>query len=249
MRRAILAAMLAAGLAACGQKEPEVIVDPAPPSNSGDGGDVLAPPSTLGAPNAPAGATNAPSDGAAAPGAVPATSAAGGAPRRKPGLWQLTASNGQTSATSTLCVSDASEARFDVFDTRRLLPAPTRPGGDGPGPAGPRPGGQGQRRGFGGACPAKVSKEGAGWRSTSRCTREMGDASMTISTNSAVTGDLDTQYTLKASRTVSGAPMEQMNRTTDVTVTGAYKGSCPSGQKGGDLTVGGRTSSVLGSGD
>jgi hypothetical protein len=39
-----------------------------------------------------------------------------------------------------------------------------------------------------------------------------------------------------------------MNRATTVTVNATYKGACPSGQKGGDLTVDGRTTNLMAGG-
>jgi len=269
MRRSLVIAVLAAAtVSACGQKQPEVIIDPAPPSNNGgDAGGALA----AGGPGAAGGAGGA-TGGAAArtpPTAEEVKAAASdpNRPHRKAGLWQLTASNGEDSATSTLCVDDTSEARVNAFETRRLLPFGGRPGGGGPGgggaraggpgggEGGARPGGEGgggrpggfQGGGGGGTpCPPpKISKAGAGWSSTSTCKREFGDASMTIVTKDSLSGDLQTKYSLKATRTVSGAPRPEMNRTTVTTVNGVYKGACPSGQKGGDLTSNGATTNLM----
>jgi hypothetical protein len=53
---------------------------------------------------------------------------------------------------------------------------------------------------------------------------------------------------LKSTRTVSGAPRPEMNRSTTTTVEAAYKGACPAGQKGGDLTADGRTVNLLAGG-
>jgi hypothetical protein len=282
MRRTLVIALLgAACLTACGQKQPEVIIDPAPPSNAGadaGGGDFRG-----GAGTQTAQAGNATAGAAATP-AVPPTEAEVKAaaadpnkPHRKAGLWQLTASNGEANATSTLCVTDASEVRVNAFETRRLLPFGGRPGGGGGGGGG-RPGGGeggGQRAGGGGApggggggggfagpggggggrpgggggspCPPlKISKAGAGWKGSSVCKREFGEgASMTITQSDSLIGDLQSKYTLKATRTISGAPREEMNRATTTTVNATYKGACPSGQKGGDLTINGETSNLM----
>lgn len=239
MRRALTFALTAAALlTGCGDKQPQVIVDPPPPSASAGEGDVIPPAPQAGA----AAAVNATSTSAAA---MPAASAAakggeeGQGPRRKAGLWQLTASNGQQSNTATLCVSNASETRVSAFDTRMLLAPPARPGGAGPRPegAGPRPGG------FGGGAPCapRITKQGAGWKGAATCTRQIGEAEMQITLYENLTGDLSSRYSLKSTRTVSGAPAPQMNRTTTLTVEGTWKGPCPAGQSGGDLTTGGRT--------
>lgn len=269
MRRSLVIALLAAAaVSACGQKQPEVIIDPAPPSNNGGGEGALA----------VGGATNGARGGAAQPAAAPTAEEVKAAasdpnrPHRKAGLWQLTASNGEASATSTLCVDDASEVRVNAFETRRLLPFGGRGGPGGPGGGGQRAGGgapggapgggeggggrpggfQGGGGGGGGVqtpCPPpKIAKAGAGWTSSSTCKRELGDASMTIVTKDSLTGDLQARYSLKATRTVSGAPRPEMNRATTTTVNGVYKGACPAGQKGGDLTIDGQTSNLMAGG-
>src|SRR4051812_2551386 len=109
MRRGLVIALLAAAsLSGCGQKQPEVIIDPAPPSNNA-GGDAGA-----GEGFGRGGATNAVAGASATPAAPPtqaevkAAAADPNRPHRKAGLWQLAASNGEESATSTLCVDDAS---------------------------------------------------------------------------------------------------------------------------------------------
>lgn len=243
MRRVVFAGVVAAlGLSGCGEKQPEVIIDPAPPSNSGPADLDMPIPQPPGATNtaAPTGPAAA-NPGAATPAA--ATSAASGAgPRRKPGLWRLTAV-GETTTNATLCVTEASEATVNAFDTRMLTPRPGGGGQGGPRPegagaGGPRPGGGG---GGGAQCPPRITKTAAGWQGSATCTREMGEASMQISVSETLSGDLQSKYTLKSRRTISGAPMPQMNRTIDLTVEGAYAGACPAGQTGGDLTIGGRT--------
>jgi hypothetical protein len=158
MRKAFIAILMCAGaLAACGDKQDNVIVQEAPPSDMG-GGDV-------GPAAAPTDTAQAPAAGDAA---TPAADVAppAGKPVRKAGLWQIT-SNGTS---STLCVSNATEAsqRGNVFATLGGGgfggrggpggPGGQRPGG-GAGPRGDGPGGQGgpdggprggDGRGFGG---------------------------------------------------------------------------------------------------
>lgn len=243
MRRAFVFALSAAALlAGCGDRQPQVIVDPPPPSASAGEGDVVPPAPQPGA-AAVVNASAAPAaPGPASPPAAAAKGDAAQGPRRKAGLWRLTASNGEQSNTATLCVTDASEARLNAFDTRMLLAPQARPGGGGPRPgggegAGPRPGGFGA----GAPCAPRISKQGAGWKGAATCTRQIGDGEMQISLDETLTGDLSSRYSLKSSRTISGAPAPQMNRTTTLTVEGTWKGPCPAGQSGGDLTTGGRT--------
>jgi hypothetical protein len=265
MRRTLVIALLAAAsLSACGQKQPEVIIDPAPPSNAGpaepgEGGPQLAQGGRGSATNSPV---------AAPPTAAEVKAAASdpNRPHRKAGLWQLAASNGEDNSSATLCVTDVSEARVDAFDTRRLFAGGgrgpggggggqrqggeggARPGGGGgfAGPPGGGGGGGGQRGGA--PCPLKVSKDGAGWKASSTCKREFGENSMTIATSGTLTGDLASKYSVRLRRSVTGAPREEMNRTTTTTVNATYKGACPAGQKGGDLTVGGDTINLLAGG-
>jgi len=235
MRKAFIAVLMCAGaLAACGDKQDNVIVQEAPPSDMGGGPDVAAPTDTAQAP-------------AVADAATPAADVAppAGKPVRKAGLWQIT-STGQGGGTSTLCVSNATEAsqRGNVFATLGGGgrggpggPGGQRPGGGGEGrgpgagPGGPGGGGQRAGGGFGGANPAcapKVAKTGDGWTSTSSCTIERGETSIKTSSKLTLTGDLATSYTIKGSRTTPGG-------TNAVSVTGTYKGACPAGMNPGDL--------------
>src|SRR3954467_13469669 len=105
--RLVIALLAAASLSGCGQKQPEVIIDPAPPSNNagGDtGGEGFG---RGGAANAPGGAT-AQSVAPPTQAEVKAAAADPNRPHRKAGLWQLAVSNGEESSTATLCVDDAS---------------------------------------------------------------------------------------------------------------------------------------------
>lgn len=126
MRKAFIAVLMCAGaLVACNKKNDNVIVQDAPPSDAG-GAEVNAP--------APTETAQAPAaDEAATPAAEVA--APTGKPVRKAGLWQIT-STGQGGGTTTLCVSNATEAsqRGNVFATLG--------GGGRGGPGGQRPGGQ-----------------------------------------------------------------------------------------------------------
>lgn len=194
----------------------------------------------------------APAGGAGPADAAAPAQARTGKPVRKAGLWQIT--YGQS--TGLLCVSNATEAspRADVFAalrSRRGVGSPgARPGGPGgPGvPGGDRargPGGErgpgagqgGERRGPGGgfggggfgspACPPTITKTDTGWTSTSSCTRSMGDRTFKLATSLTLTGDLQTRYVVKGTRSA-------MDVTAPVSITGLYKGACPAGMNPGD---------------
>jgi hypothetical protein len=279
MRRVLVIGLLAAvSLSACSEKKPAVIVDAPPPDSSPAAGPnegaVTARAATASASvTAPGTATSVAAQ--AAPVAdVPAGPKDPSKPYRKAGLWQLTASNGDRTADETLCVSDASEARFTVFDSRLGggggggggrpggggfggPGGPGGPGARGPGgpgvPGGPGAPGAGARQGGGrpggaggaDACRPKVSKAGSGWKSSTSCTREFGDTVLKISGSATVTGDLNSKYTMKSTRTTAGSSDPTRNRSVTTTVSGVFKGPCPAGQKGGDLTTDGTTVNVM----
>jgi hypothetical protein len=251
MRKAFIAVLMCAGaLAACGDKQDNVIVQEAPPSDMGGGPDVAAPATTDTAQAPAAGDAATPAAGVPAP---------AGKPVRKAGLWQIT-STGQGGGTSTLCVSNATEAsqRGNAFATlgggrgggqRPGGPRPEgqRPGGDAArgGQGGGAGGGQGAGRGgfggggFGAGSQPTIARAGAGWTSTSSCTIERGETSITMSSKLTLTGDLVTSYAVKGSRTTPAG-------TTPVSVTATYKGACPAGMTAGDLTsASGQTRNVL----
>ena len=69
------------------------------------------------------------------------------------------------------------------------------------------------------------------------CTVDFGDVTMQTSSQQSLSGDLTSRYTITGTSTRSGAPNEQMNGTTPISTTGVYKGPCPAGQKGGDMTM------------
>lgn len=217
MRTATLVCLLAAAsLAACGEKTPAVIVE-GPPADALDP-NTAPPPSPPSAEMAagPAGAPGAAPDAAGA-GTNAAAEAAPAAPdpnkpQRKAGLWQLTSTSDRGSSTSTLCVTAASEARYNAFAR----------GGRGGG-------------GRAGACQPRISKNGSNWRATTDCTNSFGDTTFTTKGTQTITGDLNTRYTMKSAMTMSGG--DRGGQTMNSTVTGEYKGACPAGQKGGDMTM------------
>ena len=92
------------------------------------------------------------------------------------------------------------------------------------------------------ACQPKIAKAGDGWTATTSCTREMGEMTMKTSGKMTLTGDLATSYKITGSRTVSGGPQD---RTTQINVTGTYKGACPADMKPGDLKGENGTRNVL----
>lgn len=159
----------------------------------------------------PAAQPGAPAQAQPASTTAPATAAAG--PVRKAGLWEITSAGGPGpgpgGGTTKLCVTAESEARRGVFAQGR--------GGAG--------------------CTPKVTKTANGWTATTSCTIDMGDVTMQTSSQQTLTGDLSSRYTITGSSTRSGAPNPQMNGTSPINVTAAYKGPCPAGQKGGDMTM------------
>lgn len=185
-------------------------------------------------------------------------------PVRKAGLWQITSG----AQSGTLCVSNATEVspRADAFAAIRGRRGPGGPGGPGgqgarpQGPGGDRagrpegerrpgggggPGGQGgERRGFGGgyggpACPTRIAKTDAGWTSTASCSRAVGNKTYKLATSLTLTGDLQTGYAVKGTRSA-------MDIAAPVSITGIYKGACPVGMKPGDYkTADGQTRNLL----
>jgi hypothetical protein len=261
MRKAFIAVLMCAGaLVACDKKDDNVIVQDAPPADVGGEAEVATPTPTTDAAQAPA----------AGEAATPAADVAAptGKPVRKAGLWQIT-STGPGGGTTTLCVSNATEAsqRGNVFATLGgggrggqrpggQRPGGPRPGGGGQGagqgpgqggPGGGNGGGAGRRAGggfgggFGGGagCQPTVARAGDGWTSTSSCTIERGETSIKMSSKLTLSGDLATSYTVKGSRTTPAG-------TSPVSVTATYKGACPAGMNSGDLkSASGQTRNVL----
>lgn len=85
-----------------------------------------------------------------------------------------------------------------------------------------------------GACTQTMAPMTGGWKFTSSCDLGTGGKSTTEGT---VTGDFASKYEVKASSTISGASVPQMNRQTDVDIVAEYKGACPAGWAPGDMEL------------
>jgi hypothetical protein len=153
----------------------------------------------------------APSQGqAAASAAAPSASLSLTAPHRKPGLWEMhqSVSGIDRVITSTLCIDEATEKKMSVWST----------GAD-----------------------QKVCSTGAitrlpdgSLRVTSTC--NMGSAGTSVST-ATVSGDFNDRYRVHVDSTVTGAAVPQMNGQHTMIVDAQWKGACPAGQVGGDMTM------------
>lgn len=149
-------------------------------------------------------------------GAAPVPAAAPGTvPVRKAGLWQTSVNTGRGGAQSgQLCVDDQSELRRGVF---------SQTGG----------GGGGGRGGQG--CEPKIAKSGDNWTYSMSCTRQMGDATLKMSSSQTLSGDLNSKYQVKGTSSTSGGPNPEMNGTRQISASGSYVGACPAGMKAGDF--------------
>ncbi len=56
-------------------------------------------------------------------------------------------------------------------------------------------------------------------------------------TSGAATGDFETNYTVLATSTTTGATIERVNGTHDVKIDAKWLGQCPTGQRGGDIVL------------
>lgn len=56
-------------------------------------------------------------------------------------------------------------------------------------------------------------------------------------TSGAATGDFQSNYTVLASSTTSGATIERVNGTHDIKIDAKWLGPCPTGQRGGDIVL------------
>lgn len=120
----------------------------------------------------------------------------------------------------TLCVDADSEAIRGVFSAGR--PAP--------------------------GCEPKLEKKTKGWSASFTCTQDIQGQTVKRVGNQTLSGDLNSKYTVHGTTTISGATgeMARMNSVRTTTVTGVYKGDCPSGQRGGDQTgPDGQTRNIL----
>lgn len=85
-----------------------------------------------------------------------------------------------------------------------------------------------------GACKQSVSPTPGGWSFSSQC--DLGSGGQSASQGS-VTGDFASRYEVKATTTVTGAAVPQMNRTSEIDIVAQYKGACPQGWAAGDVEM------------
>jgi hypothetical protein len=85
-----------------------------------------------------------------------------------------------------------------------------------------------------GACTQSVTPAAGGWRIHSQC--DMGSGGKSI-TDGTVTGDFGGRYEVKATTTVTGAAVPQMNTSGEVSIVAEYKGACPAGWAAGDMEI------------
>lgn len=85
-----------------------------------------------------------------------------------------------------------------------------------------------------GACAQTVTPMAGGWRVASSCDMGSGGKSVTEGT---ATGDFGGKYEVKATTTVSGASVPQMNRTSEIRIVSEYQGACPAGWAAGDIEI------------
>jgi hypothetical protein len=251
MRKTLLIAMMcAASVTAC--KKPE---------STAGGPEAGAPPLLAGVdegakpgdPGYVAGVSRGTADGATLAAAPAPTAVDGSRPVRKSGLWQLTTVStggpapggpgdfggaggpggggqargpggggfaGGPQGPVTLCVDANSEAVRGVFSAGRATPG----------------------------CDPKLEKKGKGWSASFTCTQDIQGQTIKRVGNQTLTGDLNSRYTVHGATTMSGASgdLARMNSARTTTITGVYKGECPSGQRGGDQTgADGQTRNVL----
>ncbi|MGH6958277.1 MAG: DUF3617 domain-containing protein, partial [Caulobacteraceae bacterium] len=141
-------------------------------------------------------------------GAASASPAAGTMPTRKAGWWELkVAITGPTPNPIHQTAHLCTDPAVDAQET----PFGINRGGD--------------------RCPApKVVKTAAGWSFTSAC--KLG--SMTVSTEGAARGDLNSHYTVDLTTHIAPPPRPQL-ATSHVAIDATWLGTCPAGKKPGDI--------------
>lgn len=72
-----------------------------------------------------------------------------------------------------------------------------------------------------------------GWTFESECT--MGG--MTTVTKGVITGDINSNYTVKSTSTTTGSQMAQANGTRETEITAVRADQCPAGMKAGDMSM------------
>jgi hypothetical protein len=140
-------------------------------------------------------------------------------PNRKPGLWQI-----QLTIDDGSFAIPASQMCIDLSAEKRLTLA----------------GAQMDRK----ACSTYlVSRQRDGtWVIHSVCRL---DAYTTAKTDGVASGDFLSTYSINATGVTSGSPNSTRNGAHRVTINAKWLGSCPVGQRGGDVTSNGKTTNAL----
>ncbi len=134
-----------------------------------------------------------------------------GMPTRKPGLWeQVLTRDGKPGKLGGLkiCLDAASDLKVGVFGRHFAK----------------------------GTCQKSVNRDATGaYHFNSSCTLKGGEL---VSTRGAAAGDFTSRYDVQSDISVSGSPIETMNGTHAIHITGRYRGPCPSGMRPGDINLG-----------
>lgn len=128
-------------------------------------------------------------------------------PHRKAGLWTQTISTGGVNQTMKMCLDADTETKMTFW---------------------------GQATGKNTCSKNSLTPTVGGWSFESTC--EMAEAG-TITSKGTVTGDFNSDYTVKISSTTTGAAMAQANGTHEMNMTAKWEGPCPAGMKGGDVQI------------
>lgn len=136
---------------------------------------------------------------------------------RKPGLWRMAISNGQSVVqTIEMCIDADTDQRLSIMGAQM--------GDD--------------------ACSqhSYARQPDGSWTFSSVC--DMGTGGRTSSTGTA-SGDFSSHYVVHADSVTEGAALSQMNGKHSSTIDASWNGPCPAGQVGGDMTVQGMKINVL----
>ena len=145
-----------------------------------------------------------------------AANAPAAAPRRKPGLWQMSMSSEGVRQASAICVDADTDAKLGL--------------------AGQKPG----------ANPCRENRitprPGGGYDMESVC--DLGEAGK-MTAHGTLTGDLNAGYKVEMQSTTTGAAAPQMNGVRRIEMDAVWKGPCPAGVKPGDMQVAGMKMNLL----
>lgn len=134
-----------------------------------------------------------------------------GMPIRKPGLWeQVLTRDGKPGKLGGLkiCLDAASDLKLGVFGRHFAK----------------------------GECQKSISHDATGaYHFSSSCSLKGGEL---VSTQGVANGDFTSRYDVQSDISVSGSPVEPMNGTHAIHITGRYRGPCPAGMRPGEINVG-----------